>query len=58
MILFKKNLITFALIPVATIVSAQKRDSIPHKVVAFVTDKFPQARDLNIEFTQVFTVFC
>ncbi|MCD0477704.1 hypothetical protein LPB90_04515 [Chryseobacterium sp. LC2016-29] len=53
MILFKKNLITFALILVATIVSAQKRDSIPHKVVAFVTDKFPQARDLNIEFTQV-----
>lgn len=53
MILFKKNLITFALIPVATIVSAQKRDSIPHKVVAFVTDKFPQARDLNVEFTQV-----
>lgn len=50
---FKKNLITFALIPAATMASAQKRDSIPHKVVAFVTDKFPQARDLNIEFTQV-----
>ncbi|MBD3906166.1 hypothetical protein NAL32_10415 [Chryseobacterium sp. Ch-15] len=53
MILLKKNLITFALIPVATMVSAQKKDSIPHKVIAFVTDKFPQARDLNIEFTQV-----
>lgn len=50
---FKKNLITFALIPVATMVSAQKKDSIPNKVIAFVTDKFPQARDLNIEFTQV-----
>lgn len=50
---FKKNLITFALIPVATMVSAQKKDSIPNRVIAFVTDKFPQARDLNIEFTQV-----
>ena len=50
---FKKNLILFALIPVATMVSAQKKDSIPNKVIAFVTDKFPQARDLNIEFTQV-----
>jgi len=50
---FKKNLITFALIPVATMVSAQKKDSIPNRVIAFVTDKFPQARDLNVEFTQV-----
>ena len=50
---FKKNLITFALIPVATMVPAQKKDSIPNRVIAFVTDKFPQARDLNVEFTQV-----
>ncbi len=50
---FKKNIITFTVFPFLTMVSAQKRDSIPQKVIAFVTDKFPQARDLNIEFTQV-----
>nr|WP_314492533.1 hypothetical protein [uncultured Chryseobacterium sp.] len=50
---FKKNLITFAFFPFITMISAQKKDSIPQKVIAFVTDKFPQTRDLNVEFTQV-----
>jgi len=50
---FKKILLPLAIFPMKSIVSAQKKDSIPQKVVAFVTDKFPQARDLNVEFVQV-----
>lgn len=50
---FRKALVPFALFPFKTIVSAQKRDSIPQKVIAFVTDKFPQTRDFNLEYTLV-----
>lgn len=50
---FRKALVPLAFFPFKNIVSAQKRDSIPNKVIAFVTDKFPQARDLNIEYTQL-----
>jgi hypothetical protein len=49
---FRKVLIPFALLPFKNIVYAQKRDSIPLKARAFVADKFPQARDFNLEFTQ------
>lgn len=49
----KKIFVPLALVPFANQISAQKKDSIPQRVVAFVTDKFPQARDLNVEFTQV-----
>ncbi len=49
----KKIFIPLALFPLNNRILAQKKDSIPQKVVAFVTDKFPQARDLNIEFTQL-----
>lgn len=48
-----KVLIPFAILPFKNIVYAQKRDSIPLKVRAFVADKFPQTRDLNIEYTMV-----
>lgn len=50
---FKKIFVPLALVPFTNQISAQKKDSIPQRVVAFVTDKFPQARDLNVEFTQV-----
>jgi hypothetical protein len=46
-------LLPLAIFPFKNVIYAQKRDSIPLKVRAFVADKFPQARDLNIEYTQV-----
>ncbi len=49
----KKIFVALALLPVAKQINAQKKDSIPQKIVAFVTDKFPQTRDLNVEITQV-----
>ncbi len=49
----KKIIFPLTLFPISNQISAQKKDSIPQKVVAFVTDKFPQARDLNVEFTQL-----
>jgi hypothetical protein len=49
---FRKALIPFAFLPFKNIVYAQKKDSIPLKVRAFVADKFPQTRDFNLEFTQ------
>ncbi|EJL75476.1 DUF6268 family outer membrane beta-barrel protein [Chryseobacterium populi] len=51
--IIRKALVPLAMLPFKNIVSAQKKDSIPHKVVAFVTDKFPQTRDLNIEYIQL-----
>ena len=50
--IFKYIFVPLAIFPLNHII-AQKKDSIPRKVVAFVTDKFPQTRDLNFEFTQV-----
>jgi hypothetical protein len=50
---FRKIFLPFTVFPLKTVISAQKRDSIPQKVVAFVTDKFPQSRDFNLEFTQL-----
>ena len=50
--ILNKIIFPLAILPLNKIV-AQKKDSIPQKVVAFVTDKFPQTRDLNIEFTQL-----
>lgn len=49
---FKKAMIPLAILPFKNVVYAQKKDSIPQKVMAFVTDKFPQTRDFNVEFTQ------
>ncbi|NML71329.1 hypothetical protein HHL23_16180 [Chryseobacterium sp. RP-3-3] len=48
----KRALIPFALFPLKNIAYSQKRDSIPLKVRAYFADKFPQSRDLNIEFSQ------
>lgn len=48
----RKALVPLALLPFKNIVYAQKKDSIPQKVRAYFADKFPQNRDLNIEFTQ------
>lgn len=42
----------FAMLPLKSVVSAQKKDSIPLKVRAYFADKFPQNRDLNVDFTQ------
>ena len=50
--ILNKIIFPLAILPLNKII-AQKKDSIPQKVVAFVTDKFPQTRDLNIEFTQL-----
>lgn len=50
--ILKNIFVPLAIFPLNKII-AQKKDSIPQKVVAFVTDKFPQTRDLNIEFTQL-----
>lgn len=50
--ILNKIIVPLAILPLNKIV-AQKKDSIPQKVVAFVTDKFPQTRDLNVEFTQL-----
>lgn len=50
--ILNKIIVPLAILPLNKII-AQKKDSIPQKVVAFVTDKFPQSRDLNVEFTQL-----
>lgn len=51
--ILKKALVPFAILPLKNISYAQKRDSIPIKVRAFIADKFPQTRDLYADFTQV-----
>lgn len=50
--ILNKIIVPLVILPLNKII-AQKKDSIPQKVVAFVTDKFPQTKDLNIEFTQL-----
>ena len=50
--ILNKIIVPLAILPLNKII-AQKKDSIPQKVVAFVTDKFPQTRDLSVEFTQL-----
>ncbi|WP_312196391.1 DUF6268 family outer membrane beta-barrel protein [Epilithonimonas vandammei] len=50
--ILNKIIVPLAILPLNKII-AQEKDSIPQKVVAFVTDKFPQTRDLNVEFTQL-----
>lgn len=45
-------LVPFAMLPFKNTVYAQKKDSIPLKVRAFLADKFPQTRDLIVDFTQ------
>ncbi|MDQ0064371.1 DUF6268 family outer membrane beta-barrel protein [Chryseobacterium lathyri] len=47
----RKVLLPLAMFPLKNIAYAQKRDSIPLKVRAFFADKFPQTRDLNIDYT-------
>ncbi|PWN71973.1 hypothetical protein C1631_005000 [Chryseobacterium phosphatilyticum] len=47
----KSALIPLAMIPFKNSAYAQKKDSIPLKVRAFFTDKFPQARNFNIDYT-------
>ncbi|MDV7699252.1 DUF6268 family outer membrane beta-barrel protein [Chryseobacterium soli] len=49
----RKLFLPIAFLPVKNLIYAQKRDSIPMRVRAFVADKFPQSRDLNVEYTQV-----
>ncbi|GAA4159000.1 hypothetical protein GCM10022217_21040 [Chryseobacterium ginsenosidimutans] len=51
--ILKTIFVPLAILPLNNLVSAQKKDSIPKNVVAFITDKFPQTRDLNVEFTQL-----
>jgi len=53
MMIFKKATLTFTVLSFASIGSAQTRDSIPQKVMASIADKFPQARDFNIEYTHL-----
>ncbi|MCT2406402.1 DUF6268 family outer membrane beta-barrel protein [Chryseobacterium antibioticum] len=48
----RRALIPLALFPLKNIAYSQKKDSIPLKVRAYFADKFPQSRDLNIEFSQ------
>ncbi|MDQ0594859.1 hypothetical protein QFZ37_003228 [Chryseobacterium ginsenosidimutans] len=48
-----KTILTSSILFISNIVSAQTRDSIPQKVAAYVAEKFPIARDFNVEFTQV-----
>ncbi len=50
--ILRKAILPFTILPLKHLVYAQKKDSIPIKVRAFVADKFPQARDFNVEFTQ------
>ncbi|KIC61411.1 hypothetical protein [Chryseobacterium taiwanense] len=50
--ILRKAILPFTILPLKHVVYAQKRDSIPLKVRAFVADKFPQTRDFNLEFTQ------
>ncbi|MDH6254235.1 hypothetical protein M2347_003962 [Chryseobacterium sp. H1D6B] len=51
--LLKKTALTSSVLTITAIGHAQNRDSIPHKVIAFAADKFPLARDFNVEYTQV-----
>lgn len=48
----RRALLPLAMFPLKNITYAQKRDSIPLKVRAFIADKFPQNRDLYIDFSQ------
>lgn len=48
----RRALLPLAIFPLKNIAYAQKRDSIPLKVRAFIADKFPQNRDLYIDFSQ------
>lgn len=48
----RRVLFPLAILPFKSIVNAQKKDSIPLKVRAFFADKFPQNRDLIVDFTQ------
>ncbi|RQO33722.1 hypothetical protein DBR39_22360 [Chryseobacterium sp. KBW03] len=49
----RRALIPLALLPIKSIMYAQKKDSIPLKVRAFYADKIPQSRNFNIEYTLV-----
>jgi len=48
-----KTLLTSSILSISNFLSAQTRDSIPQKVAAYVAEKFPMARDFNVEFTQL-----
>lgn len=48
-----KTILTSSILSISNMAFAQKRDSIPQKVTAYVAEKFPMARDFNIEFTQL-----
>ncbi|KQT35763.1 hypothetical protein ASG22_01715 [Chryseobacterium sp. Leaf405] len=48
-----KTILTSSILSISNIAFAQKRDSIPQKVTAYVAEKFPIARDFNVEFTQL-----
>ncbi|NIF04736.1 hypothetical protein F3J23_04705 [Chryseobacterium sp. Tr-659] len=49
----RRALVPLAILPFKNMTYAQKRDSIPLKVRAFAADKFPQARDFNLDYTLI-----
>lgn len=51
--IFKKIVLTSSVISFTFSYSQTKKDSIPQKVLAYAAEKFPIARDFNIEFTQL-----
>jgi len=53
MIKSKEVTLIFVFLAVVNFGVAQNRDSIPQKVIAYVADKFPSARVLNVEYIQL-----
>jgi len=53
MTLCKKALLTLIVLFIVHLCMAQKRDSMPQKVMAYVADKFPSTRVVNVEYTQL-----
>jgi hypothetical protein len=49
----KKTVLTSSILIFPNFYFAQKHDSIPQKVMTYVAEKFPMARDFNVEFIQL-----
>lgn len=49
----KKTVLTSSILIFPNFYFAQTRDSIPQKVMTYVAEKFPMARDFNVEFIQL-----
>ena len=49
----KQKAITCLLLLLSTLSFAQKKDSVQKRAVAFVADKFPFTRVLNVEYTNL-----